>query len=118
MGPITQFVALQLLHAPASMLCNTTAAHTVMLRLQTHRLRWCAEPGVGGQAQRASEEEGVQAGQLALAWVHHQGDDVFPIPGTKTLRFLQENIAAFDIKLSKQEMTELEEAVPHAAVSL
>ena len=58
------------------------------------------------------------AGQLALAWVHHQGDDVFPIPGTKKLKYLQENIAAFDIKLSKEELTELEAAVPRDAVSL
>ncbi|KAL0053153.1 hypothetical protein WJX82_001619 [Trebouxia sp. C0006] len=64
-----------------------------------------------------AKKKGCKPGQLALAWVHHQGDDVFPIPGTKTLRFLQENIAAFDIKLSKQEMAELEEAVPHAAVA-
>ncbi len=64
-----------------------------------------------------AKKKGCKPGQLALAWVHHQGDDVFPIPGTKTLRFVQENIAAFDIKLSEQEMTELEEAVPHAAVS-
>jgi len=62
-------------------------------------------------------KKGCKPGQLALAWVHHQGDDVFPIPGTKTLKFLRENIAAFDIKLSKQEMAELEEAVPHVAVS-
>ncbi|DBA88950.1 TPA: hypothetical protein ACH3X2_000180 [Trebouxia sp. C0005] len=64
-----------------------------------------------------AKKKRCKPGQLALAWVHHQGDDVFPIPGTKTLRFLQENIAAFDIKLSKQEMTELEEAVPHVAVA-
>ncbi|KAL0028014.1 hypothetical protein WJX77_000199 [Trebouxia sp. C0004] len=63
-----------------------------------------------------AKKKGCKPGQLALAWVHHQGDDVFPIPGTKTLEFLQENIAAFDIKLTKQEMTELEEAVPHVAV--
>ncbi len=67
--------------------------------------------------QELAKKKGCKPGQLALAWVHHQGDDVFPIPGTKTLEFLQENIAAFDIKLSKQEMTELEEAVPHVAVS-
>jgi len=64
-----------------------------------------------------AKKKGCKPGQLALAWVHHQGDDVFPIPGTKTLKFLRENIAAFDIKLSKQEMTELEQAVPHVAVS-
>lgn len=64
-----------------------------------------------------AKKKGCKPGQLALAWVHHQGDDVFPTPGTKTLSFMRENIAALDIKLSKQEMTELEEAVPHVAVS-
>ena len=39
-----------------------SALHCIALKLQTHRLRWCAEPGTGGQAQRASKEEGVQAG--------------------------------------------------------
>ena len=64
-----------------------------------------------------AEKKGCKPGQLALAWVHHQGDDVFPIPGTKNIKYLEENIAAFQIKLSKQELTELEEAVPHNDVS-
>ena len=64
-----------------------------------------------------AEKKGCKPGQLALAWVHHQGDDVFPIPGTKNIKYLEENIAAFQIKLSKQELAELEEAVPHHEVS-
>lgn len=64
-----------------------------------------------------AKKKGCKAGQLALAWVHHQGDDVFPIPGTKKLKYLEENIAAFDVKLSKEEMAELEAAVPRDAVS-
>jgi len=65
-----------------------------------------------------ADKKGCKPGQLALAWVQQQGDDVFPIPGTKSIKYLEENIAAFNVKLSKQEMTELEEAVPHSAVSL
>ncbi len=65
-----------------------------------------------------ADKKGCKPGQLALAWVQQQGDDVFPIPGTKTIKYLEENIAAFNVKLSKQEMTELEEAVPHSAVRL
>lgn len=65
-----------------------------------------------------ADKKGCKPGQLALAWVQQQGDDVFPIPGTKNIKYLEENIAAFYVKLSKQEMTELEEAVPHSAVSL
>ena len=62
-------------------------------------------------------KKGCKPGQLALAWLQHQGDDVFPIPGTKNPKYLEENIAAFDIKLSKEEMSELENAVPHDAVN-
>jgi aryl-alcohol dehydrogenase-like predicted oxidoreductase len=45
---------------------------------------------------------------LALAWVHAQGDDIVPIPGTKHRKYLEENVAAFDIKLHPQELEELE----------
>ena len=65
-----------------------------------------------------ADKKGCTVGQLALSWVHHQGDDVFPIPGTKHPKYLEENIAAFNIKLSPQELTAIEEAVPHAQVVL
>lgn len=55
-------------------------------------------------------------GQLALAWVHAQGEDVFPIPGTKRIKYLQENIEAFNIKLSPAELKELNDVFPHGAV--
>ena len=63
-----------------------------------------------------ADRKGCTLGQLALAWVHHQGDDVFPIPGTKRIKYLEENIAAFQVKLSKQELDDIEEIVPHDAV--
>ncbi|KAI5076146.1 hypothetical protein GOP47_0008211 [Adiantum capillus-veneris] len=47
-------------------------------------------------------------GQLALAWLYHQGDDVVPIPGTTRLENLKENVGALDVKLSKRELKELE----------
>eukprot|EP01116_Phalansterium_solitarium_P009061 TRINITY_DN23074_c0_g1_i1.p1 TRINITY_DN23074_c0_g1~~TRINITY_DN23074_c0_g1_i1.p1 ORF type:complete len:348 (+),score=32.13 TRINITY_DN23074_c0_g1_i1:85-1128(+) len=50
--------------------------------------------------------------QLALAWVHAQGRDVFPIPGTKTVKRLEENVAAASIVLSPEECAEIEQAVP------
>lgn len=64
-----------------------------------------------------AKKKGCKPGQLALSWVQHQGDDVFPIPGTKNVKYLQENIAAFHVKLSKEEMSELEAAVPQDAVA-
>ena len=59
---------------------------------------------------RMADEKGVTAAQLALAWVHAQGDDVFPIPGTKRRRYLEQNAAAFDLRLSDSEIAELERA--------
>ena len=46
-------------------------------------------------------EKGVTAGQLALAWVLAQGEDVVPIPGTKRSRYLEENAAAADVELDR-----------------
>jgi len=45
----------------------------------------------------------VTTAQLALAWVHSQAEDIFPIPGTKRVSFLDENLAAFDIALNPGE---------------
>ncbi|WP_091674017.1 aldo/keto reductase [Amycolatopsis marina] len=61
--------------------------------------------------------KGVTAGQLALAWVQHRGDDVVPIPGTKRRRYLEENVAATGIELSGAELAEIETAVPAEAVA-
>src|SRR5436305_894123 len=47
-----------------------------------------------------ADEKGATPGQLALAWVMHQGDDVVPIPGTKHVRYLEENVMAAEIQLS------------------
>jgi aryl-alcohol dehydrogenase-like predicted oxidoreductase len=56
--------------------------------------------------------KGVKAGQLALAWVLAKGQDLVPIPGTKHTKYLEENAAATEIKLTPQEVAELETAVP------
>lgn len=56
--------------------------------------------------------KGVEAAQLALAWVLAQGDDIVPIPGTKHLKYLKENIAAAEIELSDDELQQLDEAAP------
>jgi aryl-alcohol dehydrogenase-like predicted oxidoreductase len=55
-------------------------------------------------------EKGVTAGQLALAWVQHQGDDVVPIPGTKRRTYLEENVASLDVELSEEDIKAIEEA--------
>ena len=62
-----------------------------------------------------ASEKGATAAQLALAWVHSRGEDVFPIPGTKRRTYLEENVAAFDIELSDDELSSLEGAVDDVA---
>jgi aryl-alcohol dehydrogenase-like predicted oxidoreductase len=62
-------------------------------------------------------EKGVTPGQLALAWVQAQGDDVAPIPGTKRRTYLEENVAALDIEVTADDMSELEAVASTNAVS-
>jgi aryl-alcohol dehydrogenase-like predicted oxidoreductase len=52
--------------------------------------------------------KGCTPSQLALAWVHHQGDDVCPIPGTTKIENFNQNIGALAVKLTPKEMAELE----------
>jgi aryl-alcohol dehydrogenase-like predicted oxidoreductase len=59
-----------------------------------------------------AEEKGVTAGQLALAWVLAQGEDVVPIPGTKRRRYLEENIGSAAVQLSPEDLTRLGEIAP------
>ncbi|ADI07913.1 aldo/keto reductase [Streptomyces sp. NBS 14/10] len=64
-----------------------------------------------------AEAKGVTAGQLALAWVQHQGDDVVPIPGTRRQRYLEENIAALDVELSAEDLAAIEAAAPSEQIA-
>jgi aryl-alcohol dehydrogenase-like predicted oxidoreductase len=59
-----------------------------------------------------AEEKGVTAAQLALAWLHHRGEDVVPIPGTKRRRYLEDNVAATEIELTDEDLGRLDEAAP------
>ena len=52
--------------------------------------------------------KGCTPSQLALAWVHHQGNDVCPIPGTTRIENFNDNIGALSVKLIPEEMVELE----------
>ena len=63
-----------------------------------------------------AEEKGCTPGQLALAWVLAQGEDVAPIPGTKRVRYLEENVGALDVRLDPSDLERLESAVPRDAV--
>jgi aryl-alcohol dehydrogenase-like predicted oxidoreductase len=54
------------------------------------------------------EAHGVRPGQVALAWVHSRGEDVVPIPGTKRIEYLEQNVAALDVTLTDDELTRLD----------
>ncbi len=63
-----------------------------------------------------AEQRGVTPAQLALAWVFTKGDDIVPIPGTKSPRRLEENAAAVDVRLSAEDVQELDNAISRDAV--
>jgi aryl-alcohol dehydrogenase-like predicted oxidoreductase len=66
--------------------------------------------------QALAAQKGCTAAQLALSWVLHQGDDVAPIPGTRRLERLEENIAAVDVVLTPGDFAAIEAAFPKDAV--
>lgn len=63
-----------------------------------------------------AEKHGCTSSQLALAWILHQGDDVVPIPGTTKIKNLDSNIGSFKVNLSKDDLEEIEKAVPISEV--
>lgn len=69
------------------------------------------------KVQEIATEKGVTASQLALAWVRAQGDDIVPIPGTKRVKYIEENAAAADITLSTAELKQIEEVFPQNAAA-
>jgi aryl-alcohol dehydrogenase-like predicted oxidoreductase len=62
-------------------------------------------------------EKDCTPAQLALAWVLHQGRDVVPIPGTKRRRYLEENLAAADVRLGDEDLRRIEEVAPRGAAA-
>jgi aryl-alcohol dehydrogenase-like predicted oxidoreductase len=68
------------------------------------------------QVRAIADEKGCTPGQLALAWVLAQGDDVVPIPGTKRVKYLEENVGAADVTLTADDLDRLGQAVPRDAV--
>jgi len=69
-------------------------------------------------AQRVRElatERGITPAQLALAWVLHRGQHIVPIPGTKRVSYLEENLAAAGVELSDADVEQIAAALPAAA---
>ena len=69
------------------------------------------------EVRQLADEKGCTAGQLALAWVMAQGDDVVPIPGTKRVSYLEENAAAAAIELTADDLARLEKIAPRGAAA-
>jgi aryl-alcohol dehydrogenase-like predicted oxidoreductase len=64
------------------------------------------------QIEEIAAAKGCSASQLALAWVHARGGDVFPIPGTKRRTYLEENVAALEVELTPDDLARIEEVAP------
>jgi len=69
------------------------------------------------EVEKMAEEKGCTTAQLALAWVLAQGDDIVPIPGTKHVKYLDQNIGALDVKLSDDDLKRLDEILPPGAAA-
>ncbi|MEE6260713.1 aldo/keto reductase [Plantactinospora sonchi] len=69
------------------------------------------------RVREVAAEVGATPAQAALAWLLAQGDDVLPIPGTKRIRYLEENVAAAELTLSPDQLARLSAAVPPEAVA-
>jgi aryl-alcohol dehydrogenase-like predicted oxidoreductase len=67
---------------------------------------------LASQVKRLAEKKACTAAQLALAWVLAQGDDIVPIPGTKRVKYLEENLGAIRVPLARGELEELDRLFP------
>jgi len=64
-----------------------------------------------------ADKKGCTSGQLVLAWLMKQGEDVVPIPGTKKIKYLEENMGALDVEVSEAEEKEIREVIEKAEIT-
>jgi aryl-alcohol dehydrogenase-like predicted oxidoreductase len=69
------------------------------------------------KVEEIAKEKNCKPSQLALAWVLAQGKDIVPIPGTKRRKYLEENAAAVDIRLTQEDLRRIEDVFPSGAAS-
>jgi aryl-alcohol dehydrogenase-like predicted oxidoreductase len=69
------------------------------------------------RVEEIAREKGCTASQLALAWVLAQGEDIVPIPGTKRRKYLEDNVAALNVRLTKEELRRIDEVFPPEAAA-
>jgi aryl-alcohol dehydrogenase-like predicted oxidoreductase len=67
--------------------------------------------------QELATRRGCTAGQLALGWVLAQGQDIIPIPGTRRIRNLDENLGSLDVALTAADLAAIEAAFPTDSVA-
>lgn len=70
-----------------------------------------------GSIEKIAAEKKCTPAQLALAWVLAQGEDVVPIPGTKRRKYLEQNVAALEVKLTLEELRRIDEIAPKGAAA-
>jgi aryl-alcohol dehydrogenase-like predicted oxidoreductase len=70
-----------------------------------------------GEIEAMAAEKGCTAAQLAIAWVLARGEDIVPIPGTKRRQYLEQNIAALDVELTREELDRLDRILPPGAAA-
>jgi aryl-alcohol dehydrogenase-like predicted oxidoreductase len=69
------------------------------------------------RVEQLAKEKHCTPGQLALAWLLAESDDIIPIPGTKRRNYLEENIAALNVKLSADDLRRIDEVAPHGSAA-
>jgi aryl-alcohol dehydrogenase-like predicted oxidoreductase len=70
-----------------------------------------------GRIEEIAKEKKATAAQLALAWVLAQGNDIVPIPGTKRRKYLEQNLAAINIKLTRDDLARIDQVAPLGAAA-
>jgi len=69
------------------------------------------------RVREVAEGKGITPGQLALAWLLAQGDDIVPIPGTKRRDYLEENAGAASVRFTEEDLARIEEAMPRGSAA-
>ncbi|HEX9162625.1 MAG TPA: aldo/keto reductase [Thermoanaerobaculia bacterium] len=67
--------------------------------------------------ERIAKQKHVTPAQLAIAWLLHRGEDIVPIPGSKSIAHLEENAAAVNVELTREEMARIDEVAPKGAAA-
>lgn len=84
-------------------------------RFQSENLR--KNLAIAATVRQIAQEKGAQPSQIAIAWLLAQGSDIIPIPGTKRMKYLDENVGALQVKLTAQDMARINEAIPPGAAA-